>query len=98
MKHFALIYDFVPDFREKRAPHRALHLEHARSAVGRDELQLAGAFAEDPPQGMFLFKAESAAVPSAFAEGDPYVTNGVVTAWRVREWVTVVGPAALTKV
>jgi uncharacterized protein YciI len=98
MKHFVLLYDYVPDFREKRAPHRALHLEHARASVARGQLQLGGAFAEDPPQGMLLFKAESAATAQAFAEADPYVVNGVVTAWRVREWTTVVGPAASTQV
>jgi uncharacterized protein YciI len=98
MKHFVLIYDYVTDFRDKRAPHRALHLEHARASIARDQLQLGGAFAEDPPQGMFLFKAESAATAQAFAEGDPYVINSVVEAWRVREWVTVVGPMAMTKV
>jgi uncharacterized protein YciI len=98
MKHFALIYDYAPDFREKRAPHRAAHLELARASAARAELQLGGAFADDPPQGMLVFKAESAAIAKAFAEGDPYVINRVVTAWRVREWVTVVGEGALSAV
>lgn len=98
MKHFVLVYDYVPDFREKRAPYRAAHLAHARAAVGRGELQLGGAFADDPPNGMLLFKGEGPEAAAAFAEADPYVQNGVVTAWRVREWMTVVGPEALTQV
>jgi hypothetical protein len=99
MKHFVLFYDYPADFRERRAPHRAMHLEHAKASVARDELQLGGAFAEDdPPLGMLLFKGESAIVAEDFARADPYVINGVVSAWRVREWVTVVGAGALTKV
>lgn len=98
MKHFVLFYDYVPDFRDKRAPHRGMHLAHAKASVARDELQLGGAFADEPPLGMLVFKAESPAVAEAFAAADPYVLNGVVVSWRVREWVTVVGPAALTQV
>ncbi|MBL8536534.1 MAG: hypothetical protein JNM59_03935 [Hyphomonadaceae bacterium] len=98
MKHFVLFYDYPADFRERRAPHRAMHLEHCKASVARDELQLGGAFAEDdPPLGMLLFKAEAAQVAENFARADPYVLNGVVSSWRVREWVTVVGPSALTK-
>src|SRR5262245_17687405 len=98
MKHFVLFYDYPLDFRDRRAPHRAAHLEHARASVARDELQLGGAFVDDPPLGMLLFKAERAEVAEAFATKDPYVVIGVVLAWRVREWVTVVGPGALTAI
>jgi uncharacterized protein YciI len=98
MKHFCLFYEYPADFRERRAPHRGMHLEHANASAARDELQLGGAFTDDPPQGLLLFKADTAATAEAFAEGDPYVINGVVKSWRVREWTTVVGPLALTKV
>lgn len=98
MKHFVLFYEYPADFRERRTPHRAAHIAHANASVARGELQLGGAFADDPPSGMLLFKAEAAAVAEAFARADPYVVNNVVSAWRVREWVTAVGPGALTKV
>lgn len=99
MKHFLLIYDYAPDYLEKRAAHRAVHLELARASAARDELQLGGAVPNDePPFGLLLFKGETPAVAEEFARTDPYVTGGVVTGWRVREWVTVVGAGALTKV
>ncbi len=99
MKHFVLFYDYPADFRERRAAHRAMHIEHAKASIARDELQLGGAFAEDdPPLGMLLFKGENAQVAEDFARADPYVLNGVVNSWRVREWVTVVGAGALTKI
>jgi uncharacterized protein YciI len=37
-------------------------------------------------------------VAEQFAAADPYVLNGLVTRWRVREWTTVVGPGAAVKV
>jgi uncharacterized protein YciI len=99
MKHFLLIYDYVPDYLERRAPLRPAHLAHARASVARNELQLGGAVPQDdPPFGLLLFKADTAQVAEDFARADPYVTQGVVRSWRVREWVTVVGEGALTQV
>lgn len=97
MKHFVLFYDYPADFRERRAAHRAAHIALANASAVRDELQIGGAFADDPPMGMLLFKGETAAVAEDFAHADPYVQNGVVISWRVREWTTVVGAGALTK-
>lgn len=97
MKHFLLFYDYEPDYLERRAPHRGVHLELARASVARGELQLGGAVRGEP-LGVLLFKAETAAVAEEFARADPYVIQGVVTSWRVREWITVVGEGALTKV
>jgi uncharacterized protein YciI len=45
-----------------------------------------------------FFKAPSADVVEAFAKADPYVQNGLVTKWRVREWITVVGADAAAPV
>lgn len=97
MKHYILTYDFVPDFMEKRAPLRAAHLDLLKQAEERGELVLAGAFKDDPPGSLLVFKAEDPSVVEAFAKADSYVTGGIVTGWRVREWVTVAGAGALTK-
>jgi uncharacterized protein YciI len=40
---------------------------------------------------VLLFRGTSPEVAERFAEKDPYVTNGLVKQWRVREWTTVVG-------
>ena len=98
MKHFCLFYEYPADFRDRRAPFRGAHLEAANASAARDELQLGGAFTDDPPQGLLLFKGETAAVAENFAKNDAYVLNGVVLSWRVREWTTVVVAGALTKV
>ena len=93
MKHFLLTYTLTPDYLERRPEFRDAHLALARAAVERGELLLGGAL--DPPEeAALLFAGEDATAAEAFAASDPYVANGLVTAWRVREWTTVVGEAA----
>ena len=92
--HYLLFYDVVPDYVTKRTPFRAAHLEYARRAVERDELVLGGALANPADGAVLLFRGASPAVAEAFAAADPYVLNGVVLKWRVREWTTVVGKDA----
>ena len=92
--YWLLFYDVVDDYTERRQPHRDAHLAHARAARERGELVLAGALAEPPDGAVFVFRADSPAVVEAFAAADPYVAAGVVTGWRVRRWVAVVGDGA----
>lgn len=92
--HYVLFYDYVPDYLERRGALRDEHLVLARAAVGRGELLLGGALADPADAGMLLFSGSSPAVAEEFAKADPYVTQGLVTRWRVREWTTVVGKDA----
>jgi hypothetical protein len=99
MKHFILFYDYVPDYLERRAAHRPAHFKHVQGYLDREELFLAGACTDDGgPIGVLVFKVANRSQVEAFAKCDPYVLNGVVAAWRVREWTTVAGRDALTKV
>jgi uncharacterized protein YciI len=95
--HYLLIYDLVDDYIERRAPLRGEHLALARAAEARGELVLGGAFANPPDTAVLLFKGDTPAAAEAFAAADPYVKNGLVTRWRVREWTTVVGRDAEVK-
>ena len=88
---FALIYDLVDDYLERRVPLREEHLALARAAVERGELRLGGAFASPADTALLVFAAEEASVPEAFANADPYVREGLVVRWRVRPWTVVVG-------
>jgi uncharacterized protein YciI len=94
MKHFLLFYEVGGDYVERRASFRNVHLEHAWSACERGELLLGGALAEPVDGAVLLFQGDSPEVAEAFAKSDPYVVNGLVTRWRVREWTTVVGERA----
>jgi uncharacterized protein YciI len=79
---------------ERRAAFRAEHLAYARRAHRRGELVLGGALADPVDGAVLLFRGPSPAAAEAFAAGDPYVRNGLVTSWRVRAWATVVGDGA----
>ena len=96
--HFLLFYEVVADYAERRVRLRAAHLAHARRAVERGELVLGGALANPVDGAVLLFKGSSPDVAASFAKADPYVANGLVTKWRVREWITVIGPDAATPV
>ena len=99
MKHFILFYDYVADYIDRRAALRPAHLAHINASVERDELQLGGAMTDKgPPMAVLVFKAETRETAETFAMTDPNVTGGLVTSWRVREWTTVAGRDALTKV
>jgi len=94
MNHFALIYDVVDGFADKRMPFRGAHLELIRDAHARGELLLAGALGNPPDGALLVFRAESADLVERFAREDPYVTNGLVKSWRVRPWNVVIGTEA----
>jgi hypothetical protein len=95
-RHFLLIYDLAPDYLERRPQFRDAHLDLGRAAVARGELVLAGALAEPADQAVLLFRGAHDSAARAFAAADPYVSNGLVAAWRVRPWTTVLGEDALT--
>jgi len=96
--HFLLFYQFVPDYLQRRPPHRAEHLRLAWEAHGRGELILAGALAEPVDAAVLLFEGESDAAARAFVAAEPYVKAGMVRQWSLRPWTTVVGEAAATPV
>jgi len=96
MKHYLLFYDVGEDYVQRRAALRSLHLEKAWAAHERGELVLGGALANPVDGAVLLFKGDSPQVAEAFARADPYVTNGLVVRWRVREWTTVVGDQAVS--
>lgn len=87
--HYLLLYEVVDDYAEKRTPFRDQHLALAGDAVNHGELLLGGALAEPVDSAVLLFRSQAAA--EAFANADPYVHNGLVTKWTVRQWNTVAG-------
>ena len=94
MKHFLLFYDVAADYLARRVEFREAHLAKAWAAHARGELVLGGALADPVDSAVLLFAGESPRVAEVFAREDPYVLNGLVTRWRVREWSTVAGETA----
>ena len=91
MPYFALIYDLVDDYIERRAAFRAEHLKLASEWHARGEIVLAGAFSEPADQALLIFRAENRSTPETFVRQDPYVNNGLVKNWKVRPWNVVIG-------
>ena len=96
--HYLLMYDVTPDYITRRAQFRPEHLALAWAAHDRGELLLGGALADPVDAAILLFQGESPAGAEAFARADPYVRNGLVSQWRVREWTTVAGAGAATPI
>jgi hypothetical protein len=96
--HYLLFYEVAPGYVDRRAELRDDHLRLAWAAHARGQLVLGGALADDEGGAVLLFKADSSAVAEAFAVADPYVRQGLVLRWHVREWPTVVGADASTPV
>ena len=84
-----LFYDYVPDIAEKRPAHRSAHLQLASEWHAAGRLRLAGAYAE-PLDGAALVFSDRASAEE-FPTVDPYVLNGLVTRWWVRDWTVVIG-------
>ena len=98
MNHYLLFYDVSQDYVQRRAAFRSAHLERAWRSHERGELVLAGALANPMDGAVLLFEGDSPQIAEAFAQADPYVVNGLVARWRVREWTTVVGDAAASPI
>jgi len=90
MPYFALLYDVVDDFTNKRTPFRPAHLKEVRESQARGQLIMAGALA-DPAGALLVFRAADKSVAENFAMADPYVKEGLVKSWAVRPWTVVVG-------
>lgn len=91
MPYYALFYNAVDDFIARRTMFREEHLGLARAAYDRGELVLAGALADPADGALLIFHSDSPAAAETFAKNDPYVKNGLITKWTLRNWTVVVG-------
>lgn len=91
MPYFALTYETVDNFAERRTPFRPEHISLVRDAHARGELVMAGALGDPPNGALLVFKAADRSAPENFARQDPYVQQGLVRRWDVRPWTVVVG-------
>jgi uncharacterized protein YciI len=88
--HLVLEYALVDDYLERRAALRDEHLGLAREAHQRGDLLLAGALPDPYDRALLIFTAPREVV-ERFVADDPYVREGLVTGWTIRDWNVVVG-------
>ncbi len=89
--YYILFYELADDYLEKRVPLRPAHLAMAEKAREAGQMVMAGALANPPDGALLVFKGDGPEVAEAFAKNDPYVQNGLIKKWYVREWTVVVG-------
>jgi uncharacterized protein YciI len=85
-KRLILLYDYVGEMRERRAPHREAHLALVRRWRDEGRLAVAGALGDPPHGAALVFNAEDPREVERFVSEDPYVAAELVTAWRVEPW------------
>jgi uncharacterized protein len=82
---YVMLYTSAPDVASKAPAHFPAHLERLNAFHERGDLLLVGTFGDPQEQGsMAIFSTRDAA--EEFVAGDPFVVNGVVASWEVRQW------------
>jgi uncharacterized protein YciI len=71
---------------DRRGPYRAAHLERIRAEQRAGSVTLAGALGDPPHAGAIVFKDVPREHIEAFVAGDPYMSAGLITGYRIERW------------
>ena len=85
MPKYVLLYESADDVRSKAPLHSPAHVARWKTFQDQGTLLMIGTFGNPQEEGsMAIFTTREAA--EAFARSDPFVLNGVVRRWFIREW------------
>jgi uncharacterized protein YciI len=88
---YVLFYESADDVLTNAPIHFPAHRERLDEFHARGSLLMSGTFGNPQEEGsMAVFTTRDAA--EEFATEDPFVVNGVVRHWHVREWNEVLDP------
>jgi uncharacterized protein len=88
---YVLFYDSADDVASKAPAHFPAHRRRYEEFHACKTLLMLGTFGNPQQEGsMAVFLTRNAA--EEFARGDPFVLNGVVRNWYIREWNEVLAP------
>ena len=88
---YVVLYASAERVAEKAPQYVDAHRDHWRRFLDSGELLEIGPFGDPQSQGsMAVFNSREAA--EQFAKEDPFVLNGVVSSWELREWDEVLEP------
>ena len=79
-----MTYEVSPEGMAKAREHFPAHRARLDEFHARGTLLMAGPWANPMEGALAVFTSREAA--EEFAQGDPFVTNGVVATWALREW------------
>jgi hypothetical protein len=87
---FVVLYESAADVGSKAPAHFPAHKARLDEFHARGDLLLVGPFGDPQTEGsMAVFASRAAA--EEFVAGDPFVSNGVVRAWQIRQWNEILG-------
>ena len=82
---YVLLYESADDVLETAPAHFDAHTARGQEFYERGSLLMYGPFGDPQREGsMAVFLSREAA--EEFVKGDPFVLNGVVRSWEIREW------------
>ena len=81
---YVMVYETEPEGLAKAAAHFSAHRARLDEFHARGLLLMAGPLVDPPDRALGIFTTREAA--EEFIRDDPFVVNGVVTKWSVREW------------
>jgi uncharacterized protein YciI len=85
VNRYVLFYESADDVLSKAPAVFPQHLARLQEFKARGELLMVGTFADPQADGsMAIFASRDGA--ESFATGDPFVLQGVVRSWAVKEW------------
>ena len=88
---YVVLYTSAPDVASRAPVHFPAHKARLDAFHARGELLMVGTFGDPQGQGsMGIFRTREAA--EEFVAGDPFVENGVVAGWEVRDWNEILTP------
>jgi len=87
---YVLFYESAPDVLSKAPQYFAAHQARWQSFLADGSLLMVGPFGDPREGSMAIFRTRVAA--EAFAKDDPFVLNGVVSRWYIRDWNEAIAP------
>ncbi|MEA2684054.1 MAG: uncharacterized protein QOK05_2382 [Chloroflexota bacterium] len=86
---YVLLYTSADDIAARAPEHFPAHRARWAEFHDRGELLMIGPY-RDQSAALAVFTTRQAA--EEFAQGDPFVVNGVVRSWEIKEWMEALVP------
>ncbi|MFG2039997.1 YciI family protein [Dactylosporangium sp. NPDC048998] len=88
---YVVLYTSADDVASRAPAHFPAHKRRLDEFHARGELLLVGAFGDPQREGsMAIFRTRESA--EEFVAEDPFVMNGVVSAYEIRDWNEILAP------
>jgi uncharacterized protein YciI len=88
---YVVLYESADDVATKAPPHFPAHKARLDEFHARGDLLMVGTFGDPQAEGsMAIFASREAA--EEFVRDDPFVVNGVVARYEIRDWDEVLTP------